>query len=180
MLRADESPIVWAAFFPQERKKFRSAEENQGSREKDNYTSSSPPPTTIWAFPSWVLVSAHAGRCVHPCTARCCQEGECLLPQQLPSVNIWYTAKAPLCRKWANHLWKKNKLLFKNIHHHKGLVFLSSDNPVPKAPGLPLNWRQKHIGGSLWGVICFVRLVHSFIFSLLHSTGCLTVKPRND
>lgn len=34
---------------------------------------------------------------------------------------------------------KKSELLFKNIHHRKGLISLSSDNPVPKASGLPLN-----------------------------------------
>lgn len=28
---------------------------------------------------------------------------------------------------------KKNELLFKNIHHRKELISLSSDNPVPKA-----------------------------------------------
>jgi len=87
------------------KEKFWSAKGNEGSREKDNYTSS--PPRTIWVSPSWELVSVHARRCMCLCTARCRWNGGRLLPQQLPSVNIWYTAKAPLCRKGASHLWKK-------------------------------------------------------------------------
>lgn len=37
------------------KEKFRSSEGNQGSREKFNYTSFSPPPKTTWTLPGWVL-----------------------------------------------------------------------------------------------------------------------------
>lgn len=83
------------------------------------------------------------------------------------------------CEENEQTTYVKNKLLFKNIHHWKGLISLSSNNPAPKALGLPLNWRKKHTGGSLYGVICFVRLIHSFSLSCT-STGCLIEKPRND
>lgn len=145
------------------KEKFRSSKGNQRSREKDNYTYFSPPqrqpahsPAGCWSQHRPGGVWAHA---LHDAT----RTADAPLPQQWPSVNIWYTAKALPWRKRANNLWK-NKLLFKNIHGWKGLIFLSSNNPVPKAPGLSLNMDKTILGVCymVWSVLSG-SFTHSFL-----------------
>lgn len=136
------------------KEKFRSSEGNPGSREK--FLFSSCKDTLDMARVG--LVSAHLAGVAAP--AR--RGARVPLPSN-HSLVIFDRQPKPFCEEneWTTY---EKWMLFKNIHHWKGLIFLSSNNLVPKAPGLPLSCRKEHIGGLLYGVISFV--THSLIHFL--------------
>lgn len=160
------------------KEKFRSSEGNQGSREKYNYTSSSPPKTTSKDHAQAGCWSQHwLGGVTAPALSGAGRMANAPLPS---SHSLLIFDRQPKCfceeNEWTTY--EKINCFSRTSITGKGWFCCPQTTLFLRLLGC-LWVVGENILGVRYMVWSLLLPIHSFIFSFLHGTGCLTVKPRS-